>query len=62
MKKRLLLTLLSVGILVACSNDETKVVEDTSDQEDTSKGIEVDKGLLNVEVTLPAAILEGQDS
>ncbi|MER2107627.1 MAG: hypothetical protein ABS949_11880 [Solibacillus sp.] len=56
MKKSLLGLSLATMLLVACGNDESKV-EDTVAKE--QQGIEVDKGLTNVELTLPAAFFEG---
>lgn len=60
----LLLTLLT---LAACSSkDEASENADNSKQEDkkteeTSGAVAVDKGLLNVEVTVPASFMEGED-
>ena len=60
----LLLTLLT---LAACSSkDETSDKADNSKQEDkkteeTGGSVGVEKGLLNVEVTVPASFLEGED-
>ena len=60
----LLLTLLT---LAACSSkDETGEKVDNSKQEDknteeTGETVGVEKGLLNVEVTVPASFLEGED-
>jgi len=66
MKKLLLvpLTLLLVILLVACSQDkESDSGKKTDHAEKTAEEspLKVDKGLLNVEVTIPASLLEGQD-
>ncbi|MGM9928025.1 MAG: hypothetical protein ACI35P_08735 [Bacillus sp. (in: firmicutes)] len=56
MKKwKLLFALLLSVALVACSSDDEAKKEESNDT------VEVDKGLLNVEVTLPASFFEGQD-
>lgn len=55
MKKSLLSLSLATLLLVACGNDEPKV----EGAEAEEQGIEVDKGLMNVELTLPAAFFEG---
>jgi len=58
MKKwKLLFVLLLSVALVACSSDDA--TKEKTDENDNS--VEVDKGLLNVEVTLPASFFEGQD-
>ena len=44
-------------MLAACGDEESK--KDTT-KEDTEQGIAVDKGLLDVELTLPAELFEGQ--
>lgn len=63
-----LLFLLIAAFLAACSGNETADKDNKSEenaeqnQEETEeKGLSVDKGLLNVEVTLPAAFFEGTD-
>ena len=48
--------LLSIA-LVACSTD----TEGNEKKEESNQAVEVDKGILNVEVTLPASLYEGQD-
>lgn len=62
------LTLLLGLLLVACSQDKEsdsgkKTVNADKTAEETSKdeSLKVDKGLLNVEVTIPASFYEGQD-
>jgi len=62
------LTLLLGLLLVACSQDKEsdsgkKTVNADKTVEETSKdeSLKVDKGLLNVEVTIPASFYEGQD-
>ncbi|WP_210367043.1 hypothetical protein [Bacillus sp. REN3] len=71
MKKLVVVLLITLmALLTACSSDEkagnnaNKKAE--SSQEDQSKSkdegsVEVDKGLFNVEVTLPASLFEGGD-
>ena len=68
MKKNLLaFLLLSLLILAACSSkNDANEKEDNNNQdekktEETSGSVAVDKGLLNVEVTIPASFLEGED-
>lgn len=68
MKKKLLaILLLSILTLVACSSkDDANEKADNSNQEEkkteeTSGAVAVDKGLLNVEVTIPASFMEGED-
>ncbi|MFB7160250.1 MULTISPECIES: hypothetical protein [unclassified Lysinibacillus] len=66
MKKLLLvpLTLLLVILLVACSQDkesDSGKKTDNADKTTEETSLKVDKGLLNVEVTIPASFLEGQD-
>ncbi|MGS2778731.1 hypothetical protein ACVBAX_15295 [Robertmurraya sp. GLU-23] len=67
MKKLLFMfTILIVALLTACSSSESSNESDkensaATDQEQTNEGVEVDKGLLNVEVTLPASMFEGED-
>lgn len=47
-----------IALLTACSDDkqDTKASEETKEE-----GLNVDKGLLSVEVTLPASMFEGED-
>lgn len=69
--KRIGVLLLLLGLLAACSSDNQSEnegnnadaeVEDTGvEEKEQEEGIEVDKGLLNVEVTLPASFFEGDD-
>lgn len=66
MKKYLivLLTLVLLG-LSACSSTEKTASDKQSDdakKEEKSEAIEVDKGLLNVEITLPASMFEGEEA
>src|SRR5699024_3228315 len=61
--KKLLVILFSVLFLIACSDgNETegnKVADNTSEVEES--GIEVDKGLLNVEITLPEMFFQDDE-
>ena len=65
--KLLAFLLLTVLTLAACSStDDANEKADNGKQEDkktkeTSGAVAVDKGLLNVEVTIPASFLEGED-
>ncbi|MEY9970541.1 hypothetical protein ABH966_000905 [Lysinibacillus sp. RC46] len=70
MKKLLILplTLLLGFLLVACSQDKesdsgkkTDNVDKTTEETSKDESLKVDKGLLNVEVTIPASFYEGQD-
>lgn len=66
MKKLFLvpLTFLLVILLVACSQDkesDSGKKTDNADQTAEESSLKVDKGLLNVEITIPASFLEGQD-
>ncbi|MED3662948.1 hypothetical protein P4476_13865 [Ureibacillus terrenus] len=55
--------LIFIALLTACnSNEESKANGDQQQEKASeSEGINVDKGLLNVEVTLPASFFEGED-
>lgn len=55
MKKLFIGLSLTVAILAACGDDEAATKKGDSEQE-----IAVDKGLLDVELTLPADLFEGQ--
>lgn len=68
MKKQLLAIMMAMALLLAaCSSTEDskgkdeKNKEDATNTEETSGAVAVDKGLLNVEVTIPATFLEGED-
>jgi hypothetical protein len=68
MKKLMLMItpVLIFTLLSGCSSSDTSNAADKdnteeTDQEQTNEGVEVDKGLLNVEVTLPASMFEGED-
>ncbi|MEH6941053.1 hypothetical protein [Bacillus sp. JJ722] len=54
--KILLLLLLSISLVACSSNDDEK-----KEKKENNDAVEVDKGLLNVDVTLPAAFFEGED-
>lgn len=60
------MTVLIFTLLMGCSSSDTskaseKENTEATDQEATNEAVEVDKGLLNVEVTLPASMFEGED-
>ncbi|MED1607727.1 hypothetical protein P4U90_20615 [Cytobacillus kochii] len=58
------LLVLLVIFLAACSADESAEGEKSTDQKQEEKAgeaVNVDKGLLNVELTLPASFFEGED-
>lgn len=57
MKKLLFGLSMAALLLAGCGDDEAKK-ESTTDKEE--QGIEVDKGLLDVELTLPAEFFDGQ--
>lgn len=68
MKKKLLaFLLLSLLILAACSSKDDANEKDNNNKQEEKKteepggAVAVDKGLLNVEVTIPASFLEGED-
>ncbi|WP_042346137.1 hypothetical protein [Bacillus massiliigorillae] len=54
--KLLLLLVLSISLVACSSNDDSK-----KEKSEEKGAVEVDKGLLNVEVTLPASFFEGED-
>lgn len=56
---RFFIMLFVVMLLVACS-DNNDQSQDTGESTNEESGIEVDKGLLNVEITLPASLV-GED-
>lgn len=62
----LIMTLLIMALITGCSSSESsstveKENTDSTKQEESNESVEVDKGLLNVEVTLPASLFEGED-
>lgn len=70
MKKILLILLCIVMITItACgdsnnedkSKDDSQVSESDRDNEKKNESVEVDKGLVNVTLTIPASMFEGQD-
>lgn len=65
-KLMIMMTVLIFTLLTGCSSSEQSKAADkentkATDQEATNEAVEVDKGLLNVEVTLPASMFEGED-
>jgi major membrane immunogen (membrane-anchored lipoprotein) len=65
-KLMLLMTVLIFILLSGCSSSDNSNAADkdnteAKDQEQYNESVEVDKGLLNVEVTLPASMFEGED-
>lgn len=69
MKKLIALLAASLLVLGACGSEEAEEVDnqastetvDTEETESEEGGVNVDKGLFSVEVTLPAAFFEGED-
>ncbi|MEH7380494.1 hypothetical protein V7138_08440 [Bacillus sp. JJ1533] len=65
LKKLLFFLLFFIVFLTACGgNDEEKAKQDNAENkngEENSEQIEVDKGLLNVEITLPPTFFEGEE-
>ncbi|MFJ8065377.1 hypothetical protein ACIQYS_12170 [Psychrobacillus sp. NPDC096426] len=66
MKKLLSSLLVLVFIVSACGQEETssekeKETEKSSVEKADSESVNVDKGLFNVEITLPATFFEGED-
>ena len=58
-----ILGLLVIFGLTACSsNEETSNKPKKEEKKTEEKTVEVDKGLFNVEITLPASMFEGEDS
>ncbi|SHR48487.1 Uncharacterised protein [Mycobacteroides abscessus subsp. abscessus] len=62
----IMMTVIIFTLLTGCSSSDTSKVADkensgATEQEPTNEAVEVDKGLLNVEVTLPASMFEGED-
>lgn len=59
MKKWHIMMLISFAVfLTACNGNETKNDKDSKETAETEDNVEVDKGLLNVEVTLPSTLFE----
>lgn len=59
MKKLSCLLVLLVIFLVACSNESAEGEKSTDQKQEEKEGaVNVDKGLLNVELTLPASFLK----
>lgn len=74
MKKLLALLAMLALLLAACGNEETTTAKDETKESQTASettegeeeeseegGVNVDKGLFSVEVTLPASFFEGED-
>jgi len=63
MMKKMLCTVFIVSLfaLGACSSGNDADKEDDKKTEETGSTLGVDKGLLNVEVTIPATFMEGED-
>ncbi|ESU31939.1 hypothetical protein G3A_14080 [Bacillus sp. 17376] len=71
MKKLIIVLLLTLSALLAACSSEGEVSEQGTKKEQNGKeekaksedegSVEVDKGLFNVEVTLPASMFEGED-
>lgn len=74
MKKLLVLLAMLALLLAACGNEETTTAKDETKESQTASettegeeeeseegGVNVDKGLSSVEVTLPASFFEGED-
>lgn len=55
-----IMLILAIAVLAACSSNEQKASNQTKDEKKNEE-VSVDKGLLNVEVTLPASMFEGED-
>lgn len=53
--------LLFVSLLVACSDDQAEEPKDNKGSENDEQSVDVDKGLLNVEITLPSDLFEDED-
>ncbi|MCS0653400.1 hypothetical protein [Cytobacillus firmus] len=65
MKKLIVFMSVMIVLLSACSESEKTAGEKeavTEKKTEESEAVEVDKGLLNVEVTLPASMFEGEDA
>ncbi|GLB61713.1 hypothetical protein [Cytobacillus sp. NCCP-133] len=65
MKKLIVFMSFMIVLLSACSDGEKtagKKEAGTEKKTEESEAVEVDKGLLNVEVTLPASMFEGEDA
>ncbi|WP_234400733.1 hypothetical protein [Virgibacillus senegalensis] len=67
MKKVIIMMFFALILLAACSSEgeseeksekTSATIEET--EEENSEGVNVDKGLLNVEITLPASMVEGE--
>lgn len=72
--KGLIVALTLVTTLIACGGEDPEttktdeettgdqtIVENDTDQDQEDQSVDVDKGLLNVEITLPASLIEEQD-
>ena len=68
MKKILLFSfMMALSLLAACSSDDKEVSSDNTqngtkqEKNEENESISVDKGLFDVEVTLPSTFFEGED-
>lgn len=65
MMKKILFAVLILGLftMTACSasNDTSEEKQDPKKTEETGGALEVEKGLLSVEVTIPSTFIEGED-
>lgn len=60
-----LLLLISMLVITACSSEQdtskASIAAEDSQEKTEEKSVQVDKGLLNVELTIPASMFEGED-
>lgn len=67
MKKLFFIFFAAILLMVGCNQDKNtepvdqKAIESSKSEKDENKSIEVDKKLLNVEVTIPATFFEGEE-
>jgi PBP1b-binding outer membrane lipoprotein LpoB len=58
--KKLLMVLVTLILLAACSSEETSNKESKEDTAKKEESVEVDKKLFNVEITLPVSMFNGE--